>query len=816
MQQRIYRTFATIAALVSIPLLSATPLAASQAPGGFLEQPEAAGQRPNLTPSEIQAFLPQRGAFTFPAPYSTSGIRLTNATDCGGSDCVNYVGYSYWRNMNNHAGEEQLLVLVGLDRSRGGQGPSLIAVDKTTDEVTNLGPLFAENDPLSWATGEAWYFSATRPYDLYVTSGSKLLRRDVIANQSSTVFDVVDLLGSGHYLWQVHSSADDRVHSATVRDSGNYSMLGCVVYFEDSGQHQYYASQGDFDECQVDKSGDWLLIKEDVDGRNGEDNRIIDLRTGNERVLLDEDGAAGHSDMGHGYMVAADNFANDANTQKLWDFTAPSLAGVTVYYNADWGISAPAHVSHANARADLAPGEQFACGSSVNRSTTAHANEVVCFALDGASNETLVVAPVMTDLDASGGGDSYAKAPKGNLDVTGQYFIWTSNMGGSRLDAFLVKVPAHLISSGQGSPDPDPNPDPDPQPTPEPPPEPTPDPDPTPVSAGEVVWTELVNSTVVGDALTKSGGCDGCPDAGASSAQEITGGDGYLEFRVDDLMSLRYVGLSEAQPGTAAEQIDFAFAIQGGYAEIRENGVYQGDVGLNAGDLLRITVAGGSVSYARNGQVVHTSTATPGPTLRVYATLYSSGGQVAGATIQAGAGDSTDPEPTPEPTPEPVGEVGPAQAVSWYKRSNVRVRGGETLIKTRHGCNGCNDAGASTREQITGGNGYFEFTVDEEHKLRYVGLSPDQDNLRTELYDYALGLQSGYAEVRENGAYRTETAIAAGDVLRIAVTNGVVTYSRNGVVFYTSGQTAAAALRGHAALFTRRSTVHRAVMAATP
>jgi hypothetical protein len=51
----------------------------------------------------------------------------------------------------------------------------------------------------------------------------------------------------------------------------------------------------------------------------------------------------------------------------------------------------------------------------------------------------------MTDLDATGGrdsnGDDYTQLPKGNLDVTGTYFIWTTNMRGDRLDAFLVKVP---------------------------------------------------------------------------------------------------------------------------------------------------------------------------------------------------------------------------------------------------------------------------------------------------------------------------------------------------------------------------------------
>jgi len=52
----------------------------------------------------------------------------------------------------------------------------------------------------------------------------------------------------------------------------------------------------------------------------------------------------------------------------------------------------------------------------------------------------------MTDMNAPGGRNSYGKLPKGNLDVTGQYFIWTSNMGGGRLDAFLVKVPSQLLT----------------------------------------------------------------------------------------------------------------------------------------------------------------------------------------------------------------------------------------------------------------------------------------------------------------------------------------------------------------------------------
>src|SRR4030095_8650666 len=50
--------------------------------GGFLEKAGSAALRSRLTPAQIGAFLPPGGAtgsFTFPSPYNTTGIRLTNA-----------------------------------------------------------------------------------------------------------------------------------------------------------------------------------------------------------------------------------------------------------------------------------------------------------------------------------------------------------------------------------------------------------------------------------------------------------------------------------------------------------------------------------------------------------------------------------------------------------------------------------------------------------------------------------------------------------------------------------------------------------------
>src|SRR5580765_3491044 len=75
--------------------------AQSVASGGFVESDDATTARPMLSSGQSGGFLPARGTFTFPAPYNTQGIRITNGSDCGGADCVRPAGYSYWRNINN-------------------------------------------------------------------------------------------------------------------------------------------------------------------------------------------------------------------------------------------------------------------------------------------------------------------------------------------------------------------------------------------------------------------------------------------------------------------------------------------------------------------------------------------------------------------------------------------------------------------------------------------------------------------------------------------------------------------------------------------
>jgi hypothetical protein len=678
--RRIVTVFVLSAVLAAtLPALGAG-VAQAQATGGFVDSATGAGMRPRLSAGEIQSFMPQRGTFTFPAPYGTTGVRVTNGADCGGGDCVNYVGYSYWRNINNHVGSDTMLIVLGLDRQRGGGGPTLFGYNKNNGQVQNLGPLFSADSPYSWASGEGWYFSASQRNALYMNDGFRLLRYDVVTHAMSTVFDVRDHLGADRRIWQIHSSNDDTVHSATVKD-GSYNDVGCVAFNQSTGRATYIARKGDYDECQIDKSGRWLLVKENVDGRNGEDNRIIDLQSGAEQIFYDEEGAAGHSDMGWGYLVAEDNMYNAPGAVRVWQFGLAMNAsgqGTLVYETASWDGGGVGHVSHANAKAGTPLNQQMVCSSNAYRANLPRVNEIVCYRLDGSLN-TLVVAPNMTDLNAGGGGsDDYSKRPKGNLDPTGEYFIWTSNIGTNRNDAFIVRIPQQKLGVSGGAPAPAPSPTPAPAPTPSPSPAPGPVPAPTPVptpvptptpvpSTGTVQWMSLINVTASGANIQKTGGCGGCADASAVSQGEVNG-FGTLEFTATESTSLRFVGFGSGGIGTGAADINFALRLQSGVAEVRESGAYKIETSFSAGDRFQITVNGGAVTYAKNGTVFYTSAGQAGYAMRAHAVLFDLNAAVSNVSVSGASSGASAPAATTAATTGETRYAVPRPAGSTPKR----------------------------------------------------------------------------------------------------------------------------------------------------
>jgi hypothetical protein len=418
--------------------------ASANPPGGWVEK-DGAGLRTKLTAHQIQSFVPPtRGSFTFPFPYETEAVRITDQSDCpGGGDCLVPVGYSYWRNSNNHVGRNNMYLFFSSDRRKGGAGPTLFRYDKSRDTIVKVGPLFDPASKFSWNSGVGWYFSATQPTKLYINDGPKLLRYDVLTRHFETVMDVSSRWGNDKILYQSHSSNDDLVHSTTLRIQGTGEMLGCLVYHERNQHLAFFSKIGIYDECNLDKSGRWLVSLEDLDGKHGNDTRVFNMENDSEVArIYHERGGPGHLDLGFGYIVGALAYNPLPNSSALW-YLGPTIAkGPVVHHNVNWNIAAMNHITHGNARQGVPPSSQYACGSNADRMGVQ--NEITCVRLSG-STDQLIVAPVMTNLDAPGGQSDYDKAPKGNLDITGKYFIWTTNLSGNRLEAFLVKVPSHLL-----------------------------------------------------------------------------------------------------------------------------------------------------------------------------------------------------------------------------------------------------------------------------------------------------------------------------------------------------------------------------------
>lgn len=417
---------------------------------------EAFGQgkiRPKF-PNNLDFLPPDVGEFTFPDPYNTRAWRLTGPSNAPQSGGVPYIGYSYWPITNAHENSDTMFILTCRNPYAGGDGPFLIRFNKVTGQFTSDGPLFDSSDGASWDLGEGYYFSRSNPEWLYQPPrGPELRRFNLSTRQWETVF-TLDPDIPGNRMAQAHSSQDDKAHSASV--FSNRRGEGVVVFFEETGEQVFYPVNGSLDEAQVDRSGEWLVIKENVDSRNGEDNRIIDLTMmSGEQIYKDEEGAGGHSDVGYGYMLFQDNWNADPNTVLLRNFST----GVTfpVYRGTDWYALQADHISHTNTFQD------WALASAAHARNSAHANELIAFKTE-AESDTLVIAPVMTDTTkgADGNAGAYGRSPKAVLDVTGRYALWTSNMGGSdRLDLFMVEVPYERLA-GETVPDPDPTPDPDP------------------------------------------------------------------------------------------------------------------------------------------------------------------------------------------------------------------------------------------------------------------------------------------------------------------------------------------------------------------
>jgi hypothetical protein len=160
------------------------------------------------------------------------------------------------------------------------------------------------------------------------------------------------------------------------------------------------------------------------------------------------------------------------------------------------------------------------------------------------------------------------------------------------------------------------------------------------------------------------------------------------------------------------------------------------------------------------------------------------------------------------PTPVPVSPV------VWTDAINVVVSG-NNLTKTA--VRGAWDSGAASMGLLASGDGFVEFVAGETNQARMCGLAigglPDTNTDFADI-DFAVYLQDdGFISVWEAGVHAflpTPVPYATTDRIRVAVVGGVVQYSKNGAVFYTSGIPVAYPIRVDASLYSQNATVRDA------
>jgi hypothetical protein len=202
-----------------------------------------------------------------------------------------------------------------------------------------------------------------------------------------------------------------------------------------------------------------------------------------------------------------------------------------------------------------------------------------------------------------------------------------------------------------------------------------------------VTWINVTSTaTVTGNSIQKTGGCEGCNDAGGVSQQQLASGTGYVQLTAASGRA-QYVGLTHTTttPLTASV-MDYTFYLSiGNLCEIREFGAYIGDCPYVPGDVLKVAIeAGPVVKYYRNGVFLRTSSTAPNNYPYVLGTdLLSVGAAVNNAQIStAGAGGGVptsytaiaDRDPRAKPALPVLGAAGSPGSLITDPTFGMRIR----------------------------------------------------------------------------------------------------------------------------------------------
>lgn len=312
-----------------------------------------------------------------------------------GFDSVNPIGMSYWPVIQNIPSCSYIRVLVSIKDKL-----HIFTVNKITLAVEGVLAI----DILH--TGEGCFWSRDEG-QFYVPEQYSIWKYDLFGNKSCIFL-------RPYKVWQLHCDFLEEQWSYTRRDINDFAT-GWGVFNTTTGEAKHWGFIGKPDECQIDKSGKYLLCKEDdVEGREG--NRIINIENGLEQFITDRQGALGHSDNGFGCMIGEND--QDGNLTG-WNLNLTSKVYLSPVNQ--WNMG---YVSFCNAL-NIFLRDQFCIVSGGND------HNIYKVLLDR-------VEPKLMYFDQSENNEDDNRA-RANIDYNGEFIAWTAWLNGKR-ECFVGRV----------------------------------------------------------------------------------------------------------------------------------------------------------------------------------------------------------------------------------------------------------------------------------------------------------------------------------------------------------------------------------------
>ncbi len=152
--------------------------------------------------------------------------------------------------------------------------------------------------------------------------------------------------------------------------------------------------------------------------------------------------------------------------------------------------------------------------------------------------------------------------------------------------------------------------------------------------------------------------------------------------------------------------------------------------------------------------------------------------------------------------------IASAWPVAWVDLTNSAIS--EDVLRKTGGQPETADSGARSQQTLSG-DGWFAFTVDATEAFRFVGLTRQPGAAGdAAAIDFAFRLQSGRGDVYENGSWRADNTVVAGDVLKIARESGTIRFFKNDLLIHEIKSATDQRLTAQAALIDLTSTVAHA------